>query len=313
LAREFNPPVFDALLQAAVPTARFPTLRGPALEACAARDPKRATPLLAQVLADAAEPANLRQQAATLLARVNDDTARRHLLDNLPTAPHRLAIEIAAGLADTRVGAQELLTAIETGKATPRLLQERVVVSRLQVRNLDHFADRLSKLTASLPPEDARLRELIEKRRELVTDGKPDLAKGAAVFEKHCAICHRIGDKGAKIGPNLDGVGIRGIDRLLEDILDPNRNVDQAFRATQVVADGRILTGLALRDEGQVLVLADSAGKEIRLPASDIEERTVSPLSPMPANVPDLMNEGEFVDLVRYLLNQREKSAATGS
>ncbi len=131
------------------------------------------------------------------------------------------------------------------------------------------------------------------------------------MFEKHCAACHRIGDKGAKVGPNLDGVGIRGPERLLEDILDPSRNVDQAFRTTQVVtADGRSLIGLALREEGNILVLADAQGKEVRVPLDEIEERVVSPLSVMPANVAELVNETDFVHLIGYLLSQRVEQAA---
>jgi putative heme-binding domain-containing protein len=169
-------------------------------------------------------------------------------------------------------------------------------------------------LTASFPPQDARIRELLDRRRELVSSGKSDVMLGAAVFEKHCAICHRIGEKGAKIGPNLDGVGIRGLDRLMEDILDPNRNVDQAFRTTQVAtSDGRIVSGLALREEGQVLVLADAQGKELRVPTAEIDERSVNQLSLMPSNVPDLVSEADFVHLLGYLLSQRETAASAAS
>jgi putative heme-binding domain-containing protein len=148
---------------------------------------------------------------------------------------------------------------------------------------------------------------LVDRRRQLVLAGNPDSSLGAALFTKHCAICHRIGDQGAKIGPNLDGVGIRGIDRLLEDILDPSRNVDQAFRTTQIVAtDGRIISGLALREEGQILVLADAQGKELRVAREEIEQRTVNSQSLMPSNVPDLVSEPDFVHLLGYLLSQRE-------
>ena len=47
-------------------------------------------------------------------------------------------------------------------------------------------------------------------------------------FEKSCANCHQIANKGGRrqLDPNFDGIGIRGIDRFLEDTLDPNRNVD---------------------------------------------------------------------------------------
>ena len=52
------------------------------------------------------------------------------------------------------------------------------------------------------------------------------MEKGHEVFTKTCAICHQIGGQGAVIGPQLDGVGARGLDRILEDVIDPNRNVD---------------------------------------------------------------------------------------
>ncbi len=316
LTREFHVPVstrpsessaFDALARAAGPAARFQNLRAAAVDACAAIDAPRATPLLAAILSNAGEPMNLRQHSATALARINDDTSRQPLLAQLPVAPERLAIEIASGLADSPAGAEALLAMVSNGKTSARLLQDQGVSARLHARKIDKLDERLSSLTANLPLQDQRIRELVDRRRQLVLAGKPDPLLGAALFTKHCAICHRIGDQGAKVGPNLDGVGIRGIDRLLEDILDPSRNVDQAFRTTQIVAtDGRIITGLALREEGQILVLADAQGKELRVAREEIEQRAVNSLSLMPSNVPDLVSEPDFVHLLGYLLSQRE-------
>jgi putative heme-binding domain-containing protein len=310
LARDFRPDVFAAVAKAAGSEARFGELRPAALDACAAYEANRAIPVLRGVLASDAEPMNLRQHAAQALSRVNDEASRRELLVCLQAAPERLAIVVAAALSESPAGGETLLAAIADGKASPRLLHEAGVVNRLRVRKLPEFDERLAKLTAGLPPADERIGQLIAGRRKLVSDGRADLATGAAVFEKHCAVCHRIGDQGAKIGPNLDGVGIRGVDRLLEDILDPHRNVDQAFRTAQIVtADGRNLIGLALREEGRVLVLADAQGKEIRVPQDEIEQRVESQLSVMPANVPDLIADADFVHLVGYLLSQRAEQA----
>ena len=131
---------------------------------------------------------------------------------------------------------------------------------------------------------------------------------GVQVFEKHCAACHQVGSKGTKIGPQLDGIGIRGLDRILEDVLDPNRNVDPAFRMTRItLKDGRDLQGLVLREEGEVVVLADDKGKEVRIEKKQIEERTISPLSPMPANWADIIPAEEMNHLLAYLLAQRAK------
>jgi putative heme-binding domain-containing protein len=310
LARDLRLAVFDKLARAARWDARFDGLRVAAIDACVANDAARSIPLLTGILGNAGEPMALRQHSAAALARINDDRSRGQLVKQLQAAPERLSIEIAAALADSPQGAESLLAAVESGKASPRLLQENNVARRLSIRRIDGLVDRMARLTAGLPPPDARLRELIDARRGLVSAGKPDLVLGAAVFEKHCANCHRIGQRGAKIGPNLDGVGIRGVDRLLEDILDPSRNVDQAFRTTQIVStDGRIVSGLALREEGEVLVLADAQGKEVRVPKDQIDQRAVSPLSVMPSNVPDLVSEADFVHLVGYLLAQRVPEA----
>ena len=91
--------------------------------------------------------------------------------------------------------------------------------------------------------------------------------------------------KGAKIGPQLDGIGIRGLERLLEDTLDPSRNVDQAFRTTILnLKSGQVVSGLLLKEEGEVLVLADAAGKG----STRAQERGRGQ-----ANIPAVANAGQ--------------------
>jgi putative heme-binding domain-containing protein len=90
----------------------------------------------------------------------------------------------------------------------------------------------------------------------------------------------------------------------------PNRNVDQAFRATTFnLQDGRTVTGLLLREQGAVLVLADSQGKEVRVDKALVEEQHVSQLSPMPANLVDQIPEADFYNLLAYLLTQQPAKA----
>ena len=110
---------------------------------------------------------------------------------------------------------------------------------------------------------------------KVFSNAMPDLAAGEKLFVKTCAACHKLGEQGKKIGPELDGIAHRGLDRLLEDLFDPSRNVDQAFRSTAIAtSDGRAISGLVLREEGQVLVLADPQGKELRVPLAEIDTRS---------------------------------------
>ena len=98
----------------------------------------------------------------------------------------------------------------------------------------------------------------------------------------------------------------------MEDILDPNRNVDQAFRVTNLaLKNGQVVSGLLLREEGEVLVLADAQGKDVRVPRASIEERQTSPLSPMPANLVEQITEEDFDRLLAYLLSKREPTNPT--
>jgi putative heme-binding domain-containing protein len=103
-------------------------------------------------------------------------------------------------------------------------------------------------------------------------------------------------------------VAVRGPERLLEDILDPNRNVDEAFRTTvAMLADGRVVSGLRVRDEAADVVFVDATGRELRVPQAEIEETTVTPLSPMPANMGDQLGEGALPDLIAYLRAMPER------
>lgn len=280
-------------------------VRGVALAALISINAPQHTSLAASIVIDATEPSDLRQQAIRLLTGLNSKEARSTLVGALATVPGTLASVIGEGLAGSREGAEELLAAVAGGKASPRLLQEQPVKVRLQQLRLPNINERIAKLTAGFPSADQRMNDLFQRRLHTFRTANRSPEVGARVYEKHCAICHQLGGKGAKIGPQLDGIGKRGVERLLEDLLDPNRNIDPAFRTTRIVLkNGRDLFGLFLRDDGDVTVLADNQGKEIRVPRAQIDEKSVIPLSPMPANLVDQIPETEFLHLLEFLLQQ---------
>jgi putative membrane-bound dehydrogenase-like protein len=305
---QFQPRLLELALSGKTPEGP----RQAALDALIALDARKHAAAVGQVLAAAAAPAGLREHAADLLARANQPQTRELLLLALPAAPARLQNAIAAGLAGSREGAEKLLEAVAAGKASARLLQERAVAVRLEEAHIPDLKGRLAKLTEGLPRADQRLQELLTHRREGFLAAKPDALLGKQVFVKNCAACHQLGGEGARIGPQLDGIGVRGLDRLLEDLLDPNRNVDQAFRLTTLeLKKGQVVAGLLLKEEGQVLVLADAQGKEVRVPRDAVAERSSSQISPMPADFADKIPEADFYHLLAYLLEQRPKEAKT--
>jgi putative heme-binding domain-containing protein len=288
--------------------------RRAALEALASLDARANAAVLGSVLGDAQTPIALREQCANLLAQANQSQTQAELLKVLPSAPARLQTIISVGLAASPAGAEKLLEAVKAGKASARLLQDPSVRPRLEATKLPHLKERLDALTADLPPVGKEVQELLQRRRASFQNAKKDAALGTQVFTKHCANCHQVGGQGARIGPQLDGVGVRGLDRLLEDVLDPNRNVDQAFRQTTLtLKSGRIVTGLLLKQEGAVYVLADAQGKEVRVQKDSVQERSTSQVSPMPGNFAEQIPEGDFNLLLAYLLTLQSKPDTPGS
>jgi putative heme-binding domain-containing protein len=283
------------------------SLRSAAMSALMSMDTAGQIPLLGRIVRDASTPIKLREKAAHLLAGANRPAAVAELVSALPTAPERLAVVIANGLANASGGIEQLVKTVAAGKASAHLLKERGIELRLGKMNAPALKAHIADLTRNLPSPDKRLQELYNRRRSGFQTATKNLALGAQVFEKNCAVCHTLANKGAKIGPQLDGIGTRGLDRLMEDILDPSRNVDQAFRVTSLYLNsGQIISGLLLREEGQVYVLADNQGKEVRVPKKDVEERTLSQLSPMPANFADQLPEADFYNLLAFLLAQQQ-------
>lgn len=315
LAKELRrPELFDDVLPLTKDRTVTAPRRNSAYEALAACDSVRALPVLVTLLNDTSEPANIQSRAVQLLGGFNTAGARDALLARGVTASDRLAAEIAAALAVSKEGAEMLLSAVASGKMSAHVLQEPPVQLWLGRSQPKDFAARTAALTEGLPPADDRLKKLIAARAAAFGKSAPDATLGEAQFNKTCAACHRIGERGNKIGPQLDGVGRRGLERLLEDILDPNRTVDQAFRATQfTLTDGRVLTGLIIRREGNVVVVADHQGKEVRLNGAEIEEQNILPLSPMPANVGETLSERDCLDLIAFLMKQEQPPAKQSS
>lgn len=261
---------------------------------------------LTGLLTNAATPPALREKAVVALSSLTQPDARAGLKEAMKGVPYRVAVAVAQNMAGSKAGAASLFEGVKAGSIPARVLQEKVVLERLRAAKVDRLDPTVADLTRNLPPADARLATLIRERAARYPAGPADPAEGAKVFVKHCAACHQIGNQGNRIGPQLDGVGIRGLERLLEDTLDPNRNVDQAFRARVLtLGDGTSKTGLQLRTEGQVVVFADAEGKEFRVATRDIETNRETALSPMPANFGDTIPEAEFRHLIAYLLTQR--------
>jgi putative heme-binding domain-containing protein len=248
-------------------------------------------------------PVGLRRAAGELLGTATPSAAARAALAAaFVGAPADLALTLATALAKSDDGATDLLALATSGRVRPALLKHRYVATALEQRPAELRA-RITALTLSLPPEDARLDAVIAARLGAAGNYKPDAARGAPLFATHCAACHRFRDTGGNLGPSLDGIGSRALPRLVEDILDPSRNVDPTFRLTTVtLKSGETRSGMNFREEGDRIVMRDPASTEdVTIARADVASTAASGVSPMPATFETTLSEKEFFDLLEFL------------
>ncbi len=308
IGKELKLTIDTKFLSGIVETERLTAeVRGAAAEVLLLYAPADATAVRDQIK-KGTTPEAVRERFMLALVASNNPDAISDVINALKNVPYRVAVNVGLSMTSTLTGSDILFDAIKQGKAPARLLQEKAILERLKAQNAPDWEKTVASLTKNLPPADQRIANLLKTRATEFAAFKPDKVEGAKLFTKHCAACHRVGDMGGKIAPQLDGIGVRGTERLLEDVLDPNRNVDQAFRARSItLTNDKTLTALMLRVEGKVLVVADLEGKEQRIPLDEIATNRETQLSAMPANLADTIPEKDLYHILAYLLDQKAK------
>jgi putative heme-binding domain-containing protein len=138
-----------------------------------------------------------------------------------------------------------------------------------------------------------------------------DAKAGWQVFKKVCAQCHTIYGDGASVGPDLTANGRASFEQLLSNVFDPSLVIGAGYQSTTVVTkDGRSLTGLAVENNTQRIVLKMPGGGQQIIPRGDVEYVTVSKLSMMPEGIEKLMDRSELADLFAFLTLDKPPTAS---
>ena len=132
--------------------------------------------------------------------------------------------------------------------------------------------------------------------------GKADA--GAKIFAKaNCINCHRYGDRGDGIGPDLTTVSRRFQKKeILESILFPSQVIsDQYASKTIITTDGRSITGLVAPQADGSLIVLQSSGQKATIAASEVDQTLPSKISAMPEGLLNPLSLEEIADLFAYL------------
>lgn len=133
-----------------------------------------------------------------------------------------------------------------------------------------------------------------------------NLERGRKAFvDTQCLSCHRFGNDGGSVGPELNGVGSKYSARdILEAIIDPSKVVSEQYQDTTIVMrDGELWTGrlLTQSDEAITLEIDRVSGTREEISRKEIASMKPSSLSPMPAGLVNVLTKEEVLDLVAFL------------
>ena len=239
--------------------------------------------------------------AGDAVARARAD--QRGSLDELRSAASGEDRAQSAGrLLSLPSGAMMLLRAVTEGTLEGSAQQEAVELATT------HPDPRVRDLFERFLPEEKRVRRLgSEIEPEAILSLTGDAAAGQRLFFKttgvQCQNCHRIGNEGKQLGPDLNKVG-KNFNRaqLLETILQPSKVIDTKFLVYLVeTVEGRIHTGLLVEKTAELVVLKDDQHNLIRIPVDDVELLLPQQKSIMPELLLRDMTAQQVADLLEFL------------
>ncbi len=293
--------VAELLAAAADPNA------APAARAAAARQAVELRPADAatgQKLVDLLTPAATPELTDSVLAALGQSTAPAvgtavvAKLKTLPTAARPTALRLVLARPEPTAA---FLDAVEAGTVRFDLLalDQKTALAGHPDAGIAARAKKLLALGGGLP--DADRQKVIAALHPVLGKGG-DVANGKKVYAAHCAKCHRHGDTGVAIGPDLTGMAVHPKEELLIAILDPSRSVEGNFRTyTANTLDGRVVTGLLAAETRTAVELVDAENVRHALRRDDLDTLTESPKSLMPEGFEKQMTPADLGDLLAFL------------
>jgi putative heme-binding domain-containing protein len=130
-----------------------------------------------------------------------------------------------------------------------------------------------------------------------------DARRGEKAFETaECINCHQIGKRGHPVGPNLATVQQRTPESLLEQILDPNREVLPNYLEYVVeLDDGRVVTGIIVAETATSILLRRAQRNETAIARPSIQTIRSTGKSLMPEGLEQKLTVQDMADLLAFL------------
>jgi len=253
--------------------------------------------------------------AARGLALSGDPAAPGALLKHFSRFSHEDQAAFIEQFVTRPASAKLLLEAVGQGQV-PRALINSNHARKILSYNDPALTKTLGEVWGEVRTTDADKQGLMAKYKQQLTVDRlshADLSHGRAVFEKTCAVCHRLYGEGKTIGPDLTGSGRANLDYLLENIVDPSAIVPADYRISEVeLKDDRSLTGIVVARNDHTIEL-QTQNEHLVIDRGEIKELRQGTLSLMPDGLLEPLPENDRLDLIGYLMNPRQVPLPPGT
>ncbi len=209
-----------------------------------------------------------------------------------------LRIQVVDALLSREAWTEDLLNRLIKGEMSAGSLS---LTQRSQLAQHPH--SKIQQLAASVFDEvgkSTRKQILDQYREALVLNGAVN--KGESVFRRACANCHRRGDIGHDVGPNLATVVTHAPEKLLTNIIDPNIDIQPGYQSYSCLLEtGEILTGLLAAETANSVTIKQVNGASRSIARSEIERMQNSNVSFMPEGLETSITVSDMADLLAFL------------
>jgi len=240
----------------------------------------------------------VQEEALRALARLGGAESAQRLLDRWPSLSQRVRQTLVDEMLGVRQWHETLLQALEGGSVRPADL---TLAARQQLRFSGSRSQqvRVDRLLGTAGDVDARL--LVDQYLQAM-GAAGDVARGAAIYTQHCAVCHQADSQGRTIGPSLSNLSDRSPRYLLHAILDPNGILDAKYQTVAIeTVDGRILSGMIEAEDAQGLSIAAADGTRVTIPRREIDQLRSTGVSLMPSGFQQQITPAMMSDLVQFI------------
>ena len=129
-----------------------------------------------------------------------------------------------------------------------------------------------------------------------------NVARGKVIYQERCASCHRLEENGFALGADLVTVKNAGKEKMLVNILDPNREVAPNYKAFEVETKNEESSiGLIANETATSVTLRQAFGKESVILRSQIKKIRSQEQSLMPEGLEAGLKLQDMADLLEYI------------